>query len=59
MAMPDGDPTEMRWCGPTFKSFGRMNSEGAGGYGNRRCIAAVGDRETELVRFDERLRKRR
>jgi hypothetical protein len=22
-----------------------MNSEGAGGYGNRSCIAAVGDRE--------------
>jgi hypothetical protein len=43
----------------TFKSFGRMNSKGAGGYENRSCIAAVGDRETELVLFDERLRKRR
>ena len=42
-----------------FKSIGRMNSEGAGGYGNRSCIAAVDDRETELVLFDERLRKRR
>ena len=43
----------------TFKSFERMNSEDAGGYGNRSRIAAVGDRETELVLFDERLRRRR
>jgi hypothetical protein len=32
---------------------------GAGGCENRSCIGAIGDRETELVFFDERLRKRR
>jgi hypothetical protein len=35
---------------------GRVIDESAGERGNRSCIGAVGDRETALALFDERLR---